>query len=84
MSYTNKYNLRKPVCGETGWGELINGNTDDIDTLIYDLSGSMGLTQTAPLSSNSHGNIGDFRWDSDYLYVCTSVNVWKRTKLENW
>ena len=36
-TYTTNYNLFMPTVGETGWGELVNGNFTTIDTTMKDL-----------------------------------------------
>ena len=35
----------------------------------------------APTSSNSIGSAGELRWDSNYLYICVSNNLWKKIPL---
>ena len=37
-TYTTNYNLFMPSVGETGWGELVNGNFSTIDTTMKNLS----------------------------------------------
>jgi len=37
------------------------------------------LTKTG----TSSGSAGDIAWDANYIYVCTSTNVWKRTALSS-
>ncbi len=37
----------------------------------------------APVSSNSIGSAGELRWDSNYLYICVSNNLWKKIPLVN-
>ncbi len=39
------------------------------------------LLQSRSPASNAAGNAGEFCWDANYLYVCTSANHWKRTPL---
>jgi hypothetical protein len=41
-------------------------------------------TPKTPTGSSAPGNPGDICWDSDYLYVCVSVNTWKRSALSSW
>lgn len=56
---------------EQGFGLLTKGSTIRI------------CTESSPLS-NSIGNIGEIRWDSNYLYICTSTNTWKRIELQSY
>lgn len=37
-----------------------------------------------PLSSSGTGIVGQFAYDNEYLYVCISPNLWKRTGLNSW
>ena len=43
-------------------------------------SGIRIRTASTPTSSSS-GNVGDIRWDVDYIYVCVSGDTWKRAAL---
>ena len=41
-------------------------------------------TAKTPATAGASGNQGDIAWDSNYLYVCTSTNAWKRAALATW
>ena len=41
-------------------------------------------TPNPPNSATDWGDVGEWRWTSDYIYVCTSTNVWKRAALGTW
>lgn len=41
-------------------------------------------TSKTPASGNALGNTGDICWDSNYIYVCTSTNNWKRSSITGW
>jgi hypothetical protein len=65
-------------------GGVVNLNT----TLSDDLSVSGNITLSGILSapqttkaSNAPGSAGQICWDSNYIYVCTSANTWKRSPL---
>lgn len=45
-TYTTNYQLYMPTIGEQGWGELINGNYQTIDTTMKSLSNSIGTLKT--------------------------------------
>ena len=47
-TYTTNYQLYTPSVGETGWGELVNGNFTTIDTAMKSLSNRIGTLE--PLS----------------------------------
>jgi hypothetical protein len=58
------------------------------NTLSDDLTVSGNLTisgiLTAPQvtkASNATGTVGQICWDSNYIYVCTATNTWKRSPL---
>jgi hypothetical protein len=36
----------------------------------------------APAHSDSSGSVGQIAWDSDYLYICTATDTWKRIALD--
>ncbi len=37
-----------------------------------------------PSSATAAGTAGDVAWDSNFIYVCTATNTWKRTGLSTW
>jgi hypothetical protein len=37
-----------------------------------------------PASASASGTAGQIAWDTNYLYVCTATNTWKRTDLNTW
>ena len=39
---------------------------------------------TAPASATSAGTTGEIKFSSDYVYLCTSANTWKRAALTTW
>jgi hypothetical protein len=42
------------------------------------------LQGTAPATASSTGTAGDVRYDTDYVYICTATNTWKRAALTTW
>jgi hypothetical protein len=38
----------------------------------------------APATTGADGTVGDIRYDTDYIYVCTATNTWKRAALTTW
>jgi hypothetical protein len=65
-------------------GSLITIDNTLADDLIVSgnvtLSGILQSPQTTKLS-NSPGTTGQICWDSNYIYVCTATNTWKRSPL---
>lgn len=54
----------------TGNGLEISGRTSFIGTSV-------------PLSGSASGNQGEYAYDNNYIYVCISGNVWKRSSLSS-
>ena len=50
------------------------------------VTGQMDLAalNTAPTANNSEGTLGEIRWTSDYVYLCTAANTWVRAALATW
>jgi hypothetical protein len=45
----------------------------------------LGAVQSGtPASATAAGTAGQIRWDTDYIYVCTAANNWKRVAISNW
>ena len=42
------------------------------------------ITNRTPSSATDTGIKGQVAWDSSYIYVCVSDDVWKRTALSSW
>ena len=59
-TYTTNYNLFMPTVGETGWGTLVNGNFETIDTTMSELNTRIGtLENSNPVSYGQHVTITD-------------------------
>jgi hypothetical protein len=41
-------------------------------------------TDRTPVSASATGAAGEICWDSNYIYVCTATNTWKRTAIATW
>ena len=41
-------------------------------------------TAQTPASASATGNAGEICWDTDYVYVCTATNTWKRSAISTW
>jgi hypothetical protein len=41
-------------------------------------------TAKTPATAAATGNAGDICWDSNYVYVCTAANTWKRAAIATW
>jgi hypothetical protein len=60
--------------GTTSPSALLDVNSDTVRV----------RTARTPASAAAAGNAGDICWDSDYIYVCTATNTWKRTAISTW
>ncbi len=75
------------------WWESDSGRLkiyyQDVDTTQW-VDCNPPLTQdriassSAPSSATDNGNPGDIRYDSSYVYICISLNTWKRAALTTW
>lgn len=41
-------------------------------------------TSKTPSSASDTGTTGEIAWDSNYLYVCTATDTWKRVAISTW
>jgi len=39
---------------------------------------------STPSSASDFGVPGEIRWDANYIYVCVSIDTWKRVALSSW
>lgn len=44
----------------------------------------LNIATSTPTNSTDTGSAGDIAWDSDYIYICTATNTWKRLALSTW
>lgn len=81
-------------------GQIQFGNGTSVDTNLYrsaadtlktddkfvaTLGLNMGTAGTGvPASASATGTVGDIAYDSNYIYICTATNTWKRTALTTW
>jgi hypothetical protein len=68
---------------------LLNGNVGiktSIPTAALDINSNYLRLRSSktPSTSSSTGDTGSICWDSNYIYVCTSPNTWKRAALSTW
>jgi hypothetical protein len=80
-----------PLVTDTIDVRFLGGVVSLTSTLSDDLTVSGNISLTGLLSapqvtklSNSPGTPGQMCWDSDYIYVCTAPNVWKRSTLNSY
>lgn len=59
--------------------EINNGTAGTYRDLV--LRNLRMSTPTVPATSSDTGSEGQVSWDTDYIYVCTATNTWKRAAL---
>jgi len=68
-----------------GLGQKIYGTWVSKKLANLEITGNTILeTSTTPASASASGVTGTISWDSDYVYVCTATNTWKRSALSAW
>lgn len=80
------------ISGLTGFNgtitsvNLITGAIPDGYTAYeYGITNSGVVSYTAvPATLTSSGTAGEIAYDSNYIYVCTATNTWKRAALSSW
>ncbi len=72
--------------GRDGAGTVLRVpiNTSAFNSLSASISSSFEPLLDAPASATSRGFRGQKASDSDYLYVCTADNTWRRTPIVTW
>lgn len=64
--------------GDTLYGQTI---AEDLD---IDSDKIRVRNAKTPANASDIGNQGDIAWDSNYIYICTATNTWKRAALATW
>lgn len=47
-------------------------------------SGTILVFSSVPFSASASGTAGQIAYDSNFIYVCTATNTWKRAALSTW
>lgn len=58
-----------------------------IDETTVTLASGLSLivtTSQTPANSGATGTAGTIAWDTNYVYVCTATNTWKRVAIATW
>jgi hypothetical protein len=62
-------------------------NDTNVNTFINSITQSsnvVSLVNTPPGAASFAGTQGQIAYDSNYMYVCTAPNTWKRTAISSW
>lgn len=70
----------------TSSGNLLIGTTTDSTASKLQVADDSIQITTAktPASAAAAGVTGEIAWDTNYVYVCTATNTWKRAALSTW
>jgi hypothetical protein len=61
----------------------VNGNAKVRGNLTLTGTSVIITTPTTPSSKTAAGIAGQVAWDSNYIYLCTATNTWKRVAITN-
>ena len=95
VEYAHQNNGKIYVKVMNGWelGELQNVNTAGAtngQVLSYNSTSgiwqptNLSAVNTAPATASSTGTFGEIRIDTNYIYICTATNTWKRVAITTW
>jgi hypothetical protein len=85
-STNSKGRLRFGVKTDTGSASDIDDNmaiNDDGKVHFFDDSIVVSTSKT-PSSASDTGTQGEVAWDSNYIYICTATDTWKRVAIATW
>lgn len=85
------------VAGAAGRGRIIYDNSPETMSFYVAAVERAAITGTeatfyvdvnvptkTPSSASDTGTTGTITWDSNYIYVCTATNTWKRVAISTW
>lgn len=50
----------------------------------FQFSDRVIIPTSTPANASATGTAGHVAWDSDYIYICTASNTWKRAAIATW
>jgi hypothetical protein len=86
LTATSFFNMQNTHLIVTGGSLGIGTTAGTAPTAPLDVNGNRIRIRTAktPSSGTDTGNVGEFCWDANYLYICTATNVWERVAIATW
>ena len=77
------------LAGDTMTGNLVVNarlgiNVTPSQPIDVDGSAIRIRQSSTPPFANSTGEVGEIRWDADFVYVCVATNTWRRAALAAW
>jgi hypothetical protein len=94
--YNKTFNVVDGNFGFEWWTDTTDShNLSSTSKMSLSASGSLWVQQSVsasafilptnvPTSISGSGTEGEIRTDTEYIYVCTSTNTWKRSPLTSW
>jgi hypothetical protein len=55
-----------------------------VGTCTTTIDGDLVIPNETPASATAAGTAGQIVWDTDYIYICTATNTWKRVAIGTW
>ena len=69
----------------TGTGTVQANGVDVVTTTgTQALSNKRWTSAAVPATATSTGQTGEIRYDSNYVYICTETDTWRRAALASW
>ena len=87
----NQIKVTATYNGKTGSSTHTTASVDngkwDVGSIAISSGGAATGVQTAshtPSSASDTGTAGQINYDTNYIYVCTATNTWKRATISAW
>jgi hypothetical protein len=82
--HTNHLDVTQEENAEVLYGTSLKSENESLKNRITELeNNSLNLIPTPPLTSDSSGNINSYSYDTNYFYICTNPNSWKRIQFDS-
>ncbi len=53
-------------------------------SMTIEINGDLIIKSKTPATAGAAGTQGEIAWDSDWIYICTATNTWKRVGIATW
>jgi len=83
LNLNERVNFMPPNYVPPVYNKTLQSSDVTIENLIVDTIGLSALS-AAPSSASDTGTLGEVRIDTDYIYVCTATDTWKRVLIATW
>lgn len=86
MAQIYSYPIVAPLSTDVLIGSRIDSVNDTQVTYNFTVASVVGTIAdvTAPTSATSTGTAGQIATDTNYIYVCTETDRWKRVAISTW